>query len=435
MSGYADMLHARLSQALNSDPSSPLFSDDPATQRPAKNGASPGEAGPIYVESSWPVNSFSREAGLRRLGVWRSHISARVMGAVEGTSQFPLVTPGVPIGHVALVYSHLEDELGGAGDAIEALMKASGAFSQYQTAFGAIHMAFNDIMAVAHPRGHRTHPIQPAQAATLGGPPSLQVRGDAYHLPRFGRKPVAALPQASSPSLGDVVLQLQDDVATYVCRNDLRQRVRSFVREALLRLIYREDVAGIVINAHSQGAVVALDVLSQLLPFEASKIWWLVTAGSPQRKYVNLFCWEREVGALHDVGLRAPIGRNQAGEDVLPLRWVNFYDPVDPVGDPLRQPALSVQPPATHSDDATLYRWIDPMDGSLAHVAIADRKVDNVTNTHGGGLRAHNYWDNEPEFVSPVAALLRHLVQDRLRAPDPPTAPLAPPAPTLPSQP
>jgi hypothetical protein len=51
-----------------------------------------------------------------------------------------------------------------------------------------------------------------------------------------------------------------------------------------------------------------------------------------------------------------------------------------------------------------------------------------------GGLRAHNYWDNDTEFIEPLAGLLRHLVEDRLRrhapAQQPPAS--APPAPSSP---
>lgn len=420
MSGYADMLHLRLCRALNLAGAPPLLSDDPTTQRQPGAGAVAGAAGPVYVESAWPVDSHNREAGLKRLGVWRGQHSQHVVGAVDGLEQAPLVTPGVPLGHVALVYSHLEDEQGSVDEAVETLMKAAAAFSRYQSAFGAIHMAFNDIRAAVHP-----HVPDASVAGEPDDPSSLRVRSDAAHrLPRFGLRPLPKQEPAPSPSLADVLLQLQDDVATYVCRNDLRQRVRGFVRDALLRLIYRDDVAGIVINAHSHGAVVALDVLSQLSPFEARKIWWLITAGSPQRKYVDLFAWEREVGALREVGLREGAGRNQWGDPVLPLRWVNFWDPLDPVGDPLRPPALKQTPPPDLTDDHTLYRWIDPAAGATCHVAVLDRQVDNGRYVPLGGLRAHNYWDNEKEFIAPVAGLLRHLALERLAqmkaAPAPP---------------
>ena len=52
---------------------------------------------------------------------------------------------------------------------------------------------------------------------------------------------------------------LDDDVALYVCRNDLRERVRSFVHDALLRLCCRDDVEAVVVNGHSNGTVIAAD--------------------------------------------------------------------------------------------------------------------------------------------------------------------------------
>jgi hypothetical protein len=410
MSGYADMLHARLSAALASGDGPSLLSDDPRTQRET---ALAGQAGPVYVESSWPVDSDQREAGLKRLGVWRN-TGARAVGAVTATKEARLVEPGRSIAHVALVYSRLEDQVSHLGAAVETLARATVSLPRYESPFAAIHMAVADSLAALEPPPHTAQP----QALAGGVPTSLRVRGDArrpHH--RFGLRPAATLPESAPPPSdrsGDILLQLQADVATYVCRDDLRQRVRGFVRDALLRLIYRKDVAGIVINAHSQGTVVAFDVLSQLSPFEARKVWWLVTMGSPLRKYADLFCWEREIGALREIGLREAPGRNAAGEEVLPLRWTNFWDPLDPVADPLRPATREGQPPATYTDDETLYQWIDPMTGASYPVAIDDRRVDNVAHS-SGGLRAHNYWDNDPDVIQPLAEGLRALVRERLR--------------------
>ena len=44
------------------------------------------------------------------------------------------------------------------------------------------------------------------------------------------------------------MLQLEEDVCAYVCRNDSRTRIRDFVREALLRLLARRDVDQLVVN-------------------------------------------------------------------------------------------------------------------------------------------------------------------------------------------
>ncbi len=57
--------------------------------------------------------------------------------------------------------------------------------------------------------------------------------------------------------------------------------IRSFVLDALWRLASRKDVSSIVINAHSNGTVIAFDALCSLPPAAASKIRALVTAGSP----------------------------------------------------------------------------------------------------------------------------------------------------------
>jgi hypothetical protein len=37
--------------------------------------------------------------------------------------------------------------------------------------------------------------------------------------------------------------------------------------------------------------------------------------------------------------------------------------------------------------------------------------VDNVEHSSGGGLQAHNYWDNQTEVVAPLAETLRQLVE------------------------
>ena len=53
-------------------------------------------------------------------------------------------------------------------------------------------------------------------------------------------------------------------MATYVCRNDLRERVRGFVQQAIQRLLDSGSVDLLVVNAHSQGTVLCWDVLCRL---------------------------------------------------------------------------------------------------------------------------------------------------------------------------
>ena len=44
---------------------------------------------------------------------------------------------------------------------------------------------------------------------------------------------------------------------------------------------------------------------------------------------------------------------------------------------------------------------------------ISDVKVDNLVHSEPGSLRAHDYWDNDQEFVAPLAQLLREVATAR----------------------
>jgi hypothetical protein len=157
----------------------------------------------------------------------------------------------------------------------------------------------------------------------------------------------------------------------------------------------REDVAGIVLNTHSQGTVVGYDVVRSLPAAIADRIKVLVTAGSPLRKYADLFGWGTEVGGIYAVGGGGA--------------WTNFWDGRDPVADPLDPPATWHwgQAAARAPGEAGLFQAIDANTGELLQFTIQDRPVDNLQRSYGGGLQAHNYWDNTPDFVEPLATLLR----------------------------
>jgi hypothetical protein len=96
-----------------------------------------------------------------------------------------------------------------------------------------------------------------------------------------------------------------------------------------------------------------------------------------------------------------------------PFTWRNFWDPRDPVADPLDPPA-SWQP-GTPTDGPFerdpqrpgLLVAIDPETGTPRHVTVVDNQIDNVANSTGGGLRAHDYWNNTAQFVMPLAKLVR----------------------------
>jgi hypothetical protein len=373
--GYADTLHERLSNYLDAS----ILSDDPQRKRTRR-----GQAGPIYVQSSWPPDSLNTEAGLRRLGTWQKSN----LRAVDG-SNAPLIQGDARVAHVALVYSHLQDQAALPGAAIETMVKAGVSLGHYTTVFGLVSTTFGDVTALFQPHAAPAEPL---------GQPSLRPRIDAPHAaPHLLHRVFSthASTGVSSPSGPLATIRtLQDDVAAYVCRNDLRQRVRAFVRDAVHRICYRDDVEAVIVNAHSNGTVIAFDVLRDLTPAAAQKVRWFVTAGSPLRKYTDLFYWGTDIGSMRDMGR--------------PHGWTNFWDEKDPVADPLSPAADWLRghdvPPPT--DGSSLYEQVSE-EGTVAPVQVDDVLVDNLSKSTGGGLQAHNYWDNEEQVVQPLADIVR----------------------------
>jgi hypothetical protein len=361
--GYADGLHENLRKGLGDQ-----LNDDPKRAR-----------GPVYVSSSWPPGSDNEEAGLARLGSWRAGIAG-----IDGT-QAPL-GGDEGISHVALVYSQLEDDAPRPGAAIEAAARTALALHQYASVRTALHMIITDVIAMIRPPQH--------DVAT----PSLQPRTD--FVPEQRHMLAAMYADAGRPappaqaSLINTIRHLEDDVAAYVARNDLRERVRGFLQEALLRLVHRDDVDRVVVNSHSQGTVLAFDVLREMSVFSIPKVKAFITAGSPLRKYGDFFCWGTEAGTIKQVP-----------------GWTNFWDAKDPVADPLAPPR-SWRPgtDATMARDATgMYQALDPNHGQLLNLDIEDQQVDNLAHSQGGGLQAHNYWDNEVEVIPAMVDILKHV--------------------------
>jgi len=365
--GYADALHENLRKALGD-----RLGDDPERKE---------DGGPVYVCSEW---HGSPRDGLARLDPQRPL-------AAEGT-----------IAHVALVYAPsepLEDRPGSVADAV---MRAAVMHRRYASATETLRLIISDARAALH---HR--PV--TAASTLRRREDMDLRQHHERLAhrlrqrRQAGKPVSA---SSTPGAFGTLRALEDDVATYVVRNDLRERVRSFVEAALLGLLDRSDVAGLVINAHSQGTLICWDVLCRL-PFyswsadgdrRARLVRSLVTAGSPIRKYVDIYAWGEQVGELAD--LVAP-GHGD-------FWWHNFWDTHDPVADPL-DPAASWRPGnplnANPAGDDGLLVARDPA-GGRHHVHVNDTRVDNIHHSSGGGLQAHDYWNNQDEFVNRLAELV-----------------------------
>lgn len=379
--GYADDLHRNLYHVLNQD-GRDLLSDDPERQ-PYQQG----ESVPIYVQSVWPPRPVSqkgclklgsREEGLSRLGSWDHH-DWTVLG-----SDAPLTTGGnTRIAHVALVYSGLEGRGPQVVPALETGAMLAFYGHRYRSFTGLLKMLFQDLAGL---------PVNALLAKIYGDRlplrPSLRIRQDeCYARPR-------ALPRKATGSFA-LLRQLENDVAAYVCQNMLRQRVRSFVLEALIRLAAREDVAGIVLNTHSNGTVVGLDALQELPPFAAQKIRAVITAGSPLRKYVDLFVWGKYLMTVPKISC-----------------WWNFWDRRDIVADRLLPYARwrgDHYEKLTKRQLVGIYQALDPY-GNITPMPIKDIEVNNRLNSPRGGLPAHNYWDNREEFIPRVASLLREVV-------------------------
>jgi hypothetical protein len=356
--GYADDLHSNLATFLAGS-----LGDDPERTR-----STAAESGAVYVESLWPLVDAmpSSEEGLKRLGSW----DPTRLGTLQPNPP-PLVEAGGPanVAHVALVYSHLEFVGPQLAASLEASVQAALNLAHYEPVLTLAHSLFLDAKALFRHAAHGSGP-----------PVSLRPRGDV-------RSSAPTASPGSQPSgIFATIRQLEDDVAAYVTRNALRERVRDFVREALMRIAARDDIDTIVVNSHSQGTVVSFDVMRSVPDSAARAVTWrFVTAGSPLRKYRDLFSWGDDVADIHGID-----------------GWTNFYDDSDPVADP-----LALANPSDISTLTTLFRWIDPERGVQIEQLVSDERVDNLANcVHPGGLQAHNYWDNLPDFVRPLAKML-----------------------------
>ena len=366
--GYADGLHRRLRAELGA-----RLGEDP---EPPGDPARPG-GGPVYVQSEW---QGSRNEGLGRLSR-------------------PLIETG-DVAHVALVYSPSLPPDPQPGATLEAAARAALSFGHYTSVMGALRMLGRDVWAIVH------HPHHDREASS-NLLPRTDSRGGSPRPSRRCRRRVARRDPGDAGSAGsmNVLRALEADVAAYVCRNDLRERVRGFVQEAILRLMDSGNVDVLVVNAHSQGSVLCWDVLCRLPLFSWGAqsdrrdlmIRAFVTAGSPIRKYVDLFTWGGQVGqmaALLGTVVRVAelLGSPRSGRrSARSARELA----AGPAGERTRA-------------RATRHCWSRsiPSSGARQHFAVDDHEVDNVENSAGGGLQAHDYWNNQTEFVQPLAQLL-----------------------------
>jgi len=378
--GYADALHEGLRAHLGAK-----LGDDP-------NRVAAGGGGPVYAQSNYPPLSHATEPGLARLGRWTAS------GAVDITG-VSLATDGADFAHVALVYSGLEEQHGDIGALHEMAVLGMPSLPSYATLTGLAVMVAKDLEAL------RQHPASSGPAG-----PSLQPRADtvphrglmdrllhrqATPAATTGTAPTASASSGASstsdPMAGalSVLHTVEDDVAAYVARNEHRERVRMFIRDAASRLLARPDVDGIIVNGHSNGTVMGFDLVSALSPPSAEGVRWLITSGCPLRKYSDTLDWGRDAGNI----------RLMRGD------WTNFWDPLDPVADPLAPPATWKRGQAIPTDGPGMFVVHDPDTGLESPMAVTDIQVDNVRDSKGGGLRAHNYWDNDA-FCSAAGDLM-----------------------------
>ncbi len=384
--GYADDLHAHLCAELNQN-GNVLLSDDPDRHLFQEKR----ESVPIYVRSVWPDESGAvrREEGLMRLGTWTDHHRTVVSHDRTQNPKQALVKENAPIAHVALVYSELEGKGPQPLADIETIGMAAIYSSHYTNFKGLLKTVFRD-----------TQPLLPLIWAKLINlwkqppkpalTPSLRVRQDSGYRHPYHHIGVTRYPSG----LTAIIRQLENDVAAYVCHNESRQRIRSFVLDALLRLALRDDVSGIILNTHSNGTLIALDVVQELPPNAAERIRAIITAGSPIRKYIDFFEW----------------GKHLAVKPTVVEQWVNFYDERDIVADPLRPRAGWKQgEELTEKNLIGIYQTFDLATGRTGPILIVDQWVDNIKYSQGGGLQAHNYWDNTKEFIPRVADIVRNV--------------------------
>jgi hypothetical protein len=399
VAGYADALHAALRTKLGDD-----LSDDP---RRVKHREVPGECGPIYVQSSWALDDAhplqrSVERGLERLGSRPDPCSP----LLDVTGKDLFTEPG-RIAHVALVYTPLEEQGPDRGALVETATLGLLRLENYNSLHGELTSLGVDIATMIH------------EPSVAGDPPLGNIpRSDEVHHQGVVRRLLERLPGGSPPSQPagpfQVLRDVEDDAAAYIARNELRERTRDFVREVLLRLSQRSDVTRIVVNAHSQGSLLAFDTL-RTVPCEVmNKIAAFLTMGTPLRKAVTALSWGQDVGQLRTLanwayGETFAWGR-AASVTSIPA-WTNLWDRRDPVADPLA-PGLSWRRdlPLDPAPEVGLFLDVDPQTGSSTPYPVDDFIVSNIAHVAGGGLRAHDYWDNTVEVVPRLADRLRHLI-------------------------
>jgi hypothetical protein len=113
-----------------------------------------------------------------------------------------------------------------------------------------------------------------------------------------------------------------------------------------------------------------------------------------------MFAWGEDVGEMAAL-IEAPDS----------FSWRNFWDSHDPVADPLN-PAASWRPgrPLDENPDRDHGLLLATnLAGDRSHAHVVDEEVDNINNSSGDGLQAHDYWKNESQFARSLGKLLTEL--------------------------
>ena len=268
--GYADALHEGLRAHLGAK-----LGDDP-------NRLAAGGRGPVYVQSEFPPRSGATEAGAGRLGRWIASGSVGIVGV-------PLAPPGAEVAHVALVYSGLEEQ----GTDLVALrgLEVLGlpSLASYATLGGIARMIVSDLEAL-----RRSHAAAGAAAHRGVFGRLLRRRGDEPPADAAGTGSLASL------------RAFEDGVAAYVARNEHRERVRAFLRDAVSRVLARSDVDGVAVNGLSNGTVMAFDTIAALSPPSARGVRLLASSEvRGVQGYLNISGYGREVMAGLNVDMVA----------------------------------------------------------------------------------------------------------------------------------
>jgi hypothetical protein len=99
-------------------------------------------------------------------------------------------------------------------------------------------------------------------------------------------------------------------------------------------------------------------------------------------------------------------------------QWLNFYDERDIVADRLGPCAgWKRGTESTEKQLIGIYQATDPS-GEIIPILIKDKLVNNRANSPGGGIPAHNYWDNTEEFIPQVAEIVRNVVDNNVQTPE-----------------